>query len=144
MKFVNILIYLVSVILLICDCLAKPSKGATIMENEKELDPNFILRWTVIEGTGDIEIEIQANCTGWTGISFAEGQIGQPGSYSDVIMGGFNDELQRGYSEVLKNQIINGIFKFKFTFCFDRTDTLIWKILILLMGICLMIAMIFY
>lgn len=104
MKFVNILINLVSVILLVCGCLAKPSYRETIMENEKELDPNFILRWTVIEGTGDIEIEIQANCTGWTGISFVEGQIGTPGSYSDVIMGGFNDDFQKGYSEVLKNK----------------------------------------
>jgi hypothetical protein len=101
MKCAQILGYMVAVILLSCGCLAKPSNRETVMANEKKLDPNFILRWTVIEGTGDIEIEIQANCTGWTGISFAEGQIGQPGSYSDVIMGGFNDELQQGYSEVL-------------------------------------------
>nr|CAH0109825.1 unnamed protein product [Daphnia galeata] len=66
---------------------------------KKNLIHNLILRWTVIEDTGDIEIEIQANCTGWTGISFVEGQIGTPGSYSDVIMGGFNDDFQKGYSE---------------------------------------------
>jgi hypothetical protein len=71
---------------------------------KKNLIHNLILRWTVIEDTGDIEIEIQANCTGWTGISFVEGQIGTPGSYSDVIMGGFNDDFQKGYSEVLKNK----------------------------------------
>jgi hypothetical protein len=82
------------------------------MENEQELDPAFILRWTVIEGTGDIEIEIQANCTGWTGISLAEGKIGQPGSYGDVIMVGFNDELQLGYSEVLKFKRKSSSFSF--------------------------------
>ena len=99
MKFTQTLGYMVAVILLSCGCMAKPSNRETVMENEKELDPAFILRWTVIEGTGDIEIEIQANCTGWTGISLAEGRIGQPGSYGDVIMVGFNDELQLGYSE---------------------------------------------
>jgi hypothetical protein len=37
--------------LLGCECFAKPNNRATVMENEKELDPNLILRWTVIEGT---------------------------------------------------------------------------------------------
>ncbi|KAK4025841.1 uncharacterized protein LOC116926436 [Daphnia magna] len=101
MKYTQSLGFIMGVVLLASGCFAKPSSRVTVMENEKVMDSDnqFILRWTVLEGTGDIEIEMQVNCTGWLGISFAEGQIGTPGSYSDVIMGGFNDDLQMGYIE---------------------------------------------
>ncbi|KAI9563307.1 hypothetical protein GHT06_010765 [Daphnia sinensis] len=100
MKSTKSLGFIMGVVLLASGCLAKPSSRVTVMENEKVLDPDnqFILRWTVLDGT-NIEIEMQVNCTGWLGISFTEGQIGAPGSYSDVIMGGFNDDLQMGYIE---------------------------------------------
>lgn len=107
MKYTQSVGFMMAVVLLGWGCLAKPSSRATVMENEKVMDPDnqFILRWTVLEGTGDIEIEMQVNCTGWLGISFAEGQIGTLGAYSDVIMGGFNDELQLGYIEVFDVEI---------------------------------------
>lgn len=100
MKFANVFRFMV--VVLFGSCLAAPSLRATVMENEQVLDANgqIVLRWTVIDGTGDIEMELQANCTGWMGISFAVGELGVPGAQGDIIMGGYNDELGLGYIEV--------------------------------------------
>ena len=88
-------------VVLIGLCIAAPGRFTT-MENEQVLDPNseVFLRWTVINGTGDIEMELQVKCTGWVGISFAVGELGVPGAQGDIIMGGYNDEFGIGYIEV--------------------------------------------
>lgn len=81
-------------------CLAAPS--LRIMENEKVLDKfnNIILRWTVLNATREIEIELQANCSGWIGIAFSDGTLGKPGAYGDIILGGYDDQLGLGYIQV--------------------------------------------
>lgn len=86
-------------------CSAAPSLRATVMEHEKYLDNDskVLLRWTVLEATEEIEMELVANCTGWTGIGFAQGVVGQPGSYGDVIMGGYVDETGQGFIQVCVN-----------------------------------------
>lgn len=73
-----------------------------VYENEQALDPynQMYLRWSINNETNTIDIEILANCTGWLGISFAEGLVGVPGSRGDIIMAGFNDEMSEGYVEV--------------------------------------------
>lgn len=101
MKYSFTLRLMVAVALVAC-CSSAPHFRATVMENEKVLD-NFdqiILRWTILDDT-DIEMEIQANCTGWIGIALAHGRLGEPGSYGDIIMGGYDDETGEGYIEVV-------------------------------------------
>ena len=75
--------------------------GDVIMENEQVLDPDgpMILRWTVINETSEIEMELQTNCTGWMGFFFGN-DLGKPGAIGDGMMGGYNDELGLGYIEV--------------------------------------------
>lgn len=73
------------------------------MENEQVLDPSgpMILRWTIINETAEIEIEVQTNCTGWMGVSFGNGLgFGRPGALGDLMIGGYDDELGIGYIEV--------------------------------------------
>ena len=45
------------------------SAKATVMENEAMLDPrgNMLVRWTIVANGTGIEMEFQANCTGWMG-----------------------------------------------------------------------------
>ncbi|MCU6035096.1 hypothetical protein H3U54_19405, partial [Clostridioides difficile] len=72
------------------------------MENEQVLDPSgpMILRWTIINETAEIEIEVQTNCTGWMGVSFGNGLgFGRPGALGDLMIGGYDDELGIGYIE---------------------------------------------
>jgi hypothetical protein len=85
-----------------CSALLAHNKlGDVIMENEQVLDPDgpMILRWTIINETSEIEMELQTNCTGWMGFVFGNG-IGQPGAIGDGVIGGYNDELGLGYIEV--------------------------------------------
>ena len=58
----------------------------------------FILRWGFTDGTGDIEMELQANCTGWLGI----GITAPDNSIIDNIMAGFDDVSGRGYVKVIQ------------------------------------------
>lgn len=99
MKFLLTLTLLVAVIYCCC---AAPSLRATVMENEKPLDDfgNIILRWTVLNETEEIEMEVQVNCTGWIGILFSEGVVGQPGAKGDGFLGGYDDQRGLGYVEV--------------------------------------------
>lgn len=84
----------------VCCCLAAPS--LRVMDNENILDNfgNIILRWTILNATNEIEIEFQVNTTGWVGIAFSQGTLGKPGAYADIILGGYDDQLGRGYVEV--------------------------------------------
>ncbi|XP_057374728.1 uncharacterized protein LOC130695582 [Daphnia carinata] len=86
-------------------CIAVPAKSFkndVVMENEQVLDPlgPMILRWTIINETSEIEIEVQTNCTGWMGVSFGNGLgFGRPGAQGDLMIGGYDDELGIGYIE---------------------------------------------
>lgn len=99
--------------------LAAPSRDLIPMEHEQYLDSGrqILLRWTIIESSGDIEMEISANCTGWMGISFAVGTPMVDGM-GDIIMGGFDDQTGRGYIEVWMNEI--SIEWFSLTFAYLR------------------------
>lgn len=81
---------------------AAPSLRETVMENEQVLDDNnqVILRWTIINATSEIEMELQVNCTGWLGIAILPPVWPAPGAVADIIMGGYNDALSLGYIEV--------------------------------------------
>ena len=88
-------------------CMAAPKfhraqKLATVMENEQVLDDNnqFILRWTILNETQEIEMEMEGNCTGWLGIGFSYDPPFTRGSLADLIMGGYNDQTGEGYVEV--------------------------------------------
>ena len=76
--------------------------GSRIMENQALLEPTgrMKIRWTVVSGTGDIEMEILANCTGWMSVGFINGRKGEPGALADVIVSGYDDEKQSGYFQV--------------------------------------------
>ncbi|EFX69551.1 hypothetical protein DAPPUDRAFT_228636 [Daphnia pulex] len=94
---------LVAVAIILGTCAALPAHnklGDVIMENEQVLDPDgpMIMRWTIINETSEIEMELQTNCTGWMGFVFGNG-IGQPGAIGDGVIGGYNDELGLGYIE---------------------------------------------
>ncbi len=84
---------------------AAPSSRETVMENEQVLDDDnqVILRWTIINATNEIEMELQVNCTGWLGITILPPVWPAPGAVADIIMGGYNDELNLGYIEVSSN-----------------------------------------
>lgn len=95
---------LILIVVLDC-CLAAPhfrNGNKLAMENEQVLDPNnqFILRWTVLNATGEIQIEMQANCTGWLGFGFTYDDLFTVGSLGDVIIGGYNDTSGKGFVEV--------------------------------------------
>ncbi len=81
---------------------AAPSLRETLMESEQILDDNnqVILRWTIINATNEIEMELQVNCTGWLGITILPPVWPAPGAVADIIMGGYNDGLNLGYIEV--------------------------------------------
>ena len=103
MKFSCALSFMaVAIILVTCSALpAKNKLSDVIMENEQILDPDgpMILRWTIINETSEIEMEVQTNCTGWMGFVFGNG-LGKPGAIGDGVIGGYNDELDLGYIEV--------------------------------------------
>ena len=67
------------------------------MFRQKVLDTqgNFILRWGFKENTGDIEFEMQANCTGWLGIGISS----PDGASVDIVMGGYDDVNEVGEFE---------------------------------------------
>jgi len=76
---------------------ASISSKAALLPNSATLDADsqMLLRWGFIEGTGDIEMELQANCTGWLGIGLT--LFGD--EISDLIQGGFDDVTGLGYLE---------------------------------------------
>jgi hypothetical protein len=76
--------------------------SSRVMENQALLEPTgrMKLRWTVVSGTGDIEMEVLANCTGWMSVGFIKGRKGEPGALADVIVSGYDDETQSGYIQV--------------------------------------------
>nr|CAH0098783.1 unnamed protein product [Daphnia galeata] len=95
MKFSCALSFMaVAIILVTCSALpAKNKLSDVIMENEQILDPDgpMILRWTIINETSEIEMEVQTNCTGWMGFVFGNG-LGKPGAIGDGVIGGYNDD----------------------------------------------------
>jgi hypothetical protein len=107
----------------------------TNLTNSQQLDPagNFLLKWEVIEGTGDIVLEIQAKAAGWVSLEI----VTDDGKYADVIFGGYNDEFSFGYLEVdnlflfnilkkVSNFHFNGINLNTTLLCFRQDWSLEW------------------
>lgn len=76
-------------------------RGASVLKEqwrEQNLDGNgqFTIRWRLPENTGDIEIEMKVNCTGWASIGF----IAPDQSMDDFILAGYDDATGKPYVEV--------------------------------------------
>lgn len=78
--------------------------GASVGATEKRVweyslplddDGQMILSWGYPPGTGDIEIEMKANCTGWMGIGILNPNL----QWADLTMAGYDDATGLGYLE---------------------------------------------
>lgn len=99
----KLMLWLLGGCLVFSSVVAVDFRSTRIMENQALLEPTgqMKIRWTVIGGTGDIEMEILANCTSWMEVGFVSGHKGEPGALVDVILTGYDDETGSGYIQVI-------------------------------------------
>lgn len=65
----------------------------------------FVMNWGFKDGTGDIEIQLQANCTGWLSISI----VAPDGNLEDILVVGYDDVAGTGYVEDRYSAFLNPI-----------------------------------
>merc|ERR1711911_248325 len=100
MNFVMELKLTLGLVLWLVGACSGASVGATekrVRENSLPLDDDgqMILSWGYPPGTGDIEIEMKANCTGWIGIGILNPHL----QWADLTMAGYDDATGLGYLE---------------------------------------------
>ena len=82
------------ILLALLPLLALTSGQTTGLDKTQELSSvpgRFTLSWSVLQGPGDIILQIQANTTGWVSLSF------ETATLSDIIIGGYDNNKNLPY-----------------------------------------------
>lgn len=82
--------------MLVVVCLGASLRKEQWTEQNLDGHGQFTIRWYRPENTGDIEIELKVNCTGWVSLLL----IIPDKSMNDILIAGYDDELEKPYVEV--------------------------------------------